>query len=183
MPTEEQRLAMQGAWKFRGGERPSFAATPRAGQESVWDYPRPPILEACTRHVQVRLGDRLIGDSRRAQRLLETASPPTFYIPPEDVDQTTLEAARGGSFCEWKGRARYWNVVADDRRVEQAAWDYPEAGGEFAAIAGWLAFYPVYLDCSVDGEPVRAQPGGFYGGWVTDDIVGPFKGEPGTGSW
>lgn len=183
MPTDEQQRAMQNAWRYRGNTRPDFAITPQAGQESVWDYPRPPVLVTDARRVIVRLGPHVVADSTRTQRLLETASPPTFYLPSEDVDSSVLVAARGGSFCEWKGPARYWDVVVDGRCVERAAWGYPEAGGAFASIADHVAFYPGRLDCSVDGQSVQAQPGAFYGGWVTADVVGPFKGEPGTGDW
>jgi len=183
MPTDEQRAAMQGAWRFRGGQRPPFALEPDAGQESVWDYPRPPVLELCNKRVVVRLADQVVANTTRAQRLLETASPPTFYLPAEDVDGSVLEPARGGSFCEWKGRARYWDVVLGTRRIERAAWDYPEAGGAYAAIAGYVAFYPNQLDCTVGGDAVTAQSGGFYGGWVTNHVVGPFKGDAGTGGW
>jgi uncharacterized protein (DUF427 family) len=113
--------------------------------------------------------------------VLETASPPTFYLPPQDVEPSVLVPAAGSSFCEWKGRARYFDVRTPEARVASAAWAYPEPFAEFAAIAGWLAFYPRRVGCFVGGERARAQAGGFYGGWITGEIVGPFKGEPGTG--
>ena len=170
-------------WRFRGQDRPAFAIEPGPGQESVWDYPRPPELVADRRRVTVRLGEQSIADTSAAYRILETASAPTFYLPPEDVDREKLEAVGELSVCEWKGRAFYWNVRAGGRVAERAAWAYPDADDRFAAIAGYLAFYAQSLDCFVDGEHARPQPGGFYGGWVTDELVGPFKGEPGTGGW
>ena len=171
-------------WQNIGRARPSFAVTPGPGQESVWDYPRPPALVADPRLVRVLSGPHVLAETRRALRVLETASPPTFYLPPDDVRRDWLELAAGSSHCEWKGAATYWNVrLADGSLLEQAAWSYPAPTPEFAAIAGWLSFYPALLTCEVDGERVLPQPGGFYGGWLTREIVGPVKGEPGTGGW
>ena len=167
-------------WKFYGQHRPSFAAEPGSGQESVWDYPRPPVLAPDTRLVEVRFEDRLIARSERTVRVLETASPPTFYIPPEDVDMQQLRRESGGSLCEWKGRAAYWSVVDGPGR---SGWSYPDPTPEFEQIQDWFSFYPALLACTVAGERVEPQPGGFYGGWMTDEIVGPVKGEPGTGAW
>jgi uncharacterized protein (DUF427 family) len=171
-------------WTWTGQQRPPFADEPAPGQESVWDYPRPPRLQADSRQVTVRVDGHLLVDTRRAIRVLETASPPTFYLPPDDIDQTVLRAAADGSACEWKGRARYWSVLSPDGAVlEAVGWSYPEPTAAFAAIAGWLSFYPGRLHCEVDGERVQPQPGGFYGGWVTREIAGPVKGLPGTGHW
>ena len=171
-------------WQYTGSERPATDATPGPGQESVWDYPRPPRLAVDTRRVLVRAGAPIIADTRRAVRLLETASPPTFYLPPDDIDQTLIEATSGISMCEWKGAASYWTVVLPDgARLDAVGWSYPKPRPAFASIAGWLSFYPARLHCEVDGERVRPQPGGFYGGWLTDEIVGPVKGELGTGHW
>lgn len=171
-------------WTWTGQQRPPFADLPEAGQESVWDYPRPPRLELDHRQVAVYVGKRVLADTRRAIRVLETASPPTFYLPPEDIDHDLLRTATGGSACEWKGRARYWSVRLPDGDVLAAVgWSYPEPPEKFAAIAGWLSFYPGRLHCEVDGERVRSQPGGFYGGWMTHEIAGPVKGLPGTGHW
>ncbi len=167
-------------WSYSGQRRPDFAVEPGPGQESVWDYPRPPALVPCSRRVEVSAADRLIAVSRRTVRILETASPPTFYLPPEDVDWSLLDAVAGSSFCEWKGRAGYFALRG---RQSVVAWSYPEPTPEFAAIAGYVSFYPGRVRCTVDGETVRPQPGDFYGGWVTEDVVGPFKGEPGTGHW
>jgi uncharacterized protein (DUF427 family) len=149
----------------------------------VWDYPRPPRLEEDPRRVVVRAGGIVVADTTRAVRVLETASPPTFYLPPEDVDRSLLREAEGRSVCEWKGWARYWDVDTGEGQVRQAAWSYDDPWAGFEPVAGYLAFYAGKLDCRVDDERVRPQPGGFYGGWVTSEIVGPMKGEPGTGHW
>lgn len=171
-------------WKNTGRTRPAFAVAPNVDQESVWDYPRPPALVADSRLVRVLAGTRVIAETRRAMRVLETASPPTFYLPPDEVRTEWLLRAAGSSHCEWKGAAAYWSVQCDDGSVlEHAAWSYPAPSAEFAAIAGWFSFYPALLACEVDGERVLPQPGGFYGGWLTREIVGPVKGEPGTGGW
>lgn len=170
-------------WEYRGQRRPPFADKPGAGRESVWDYPRPPRLEHDARRIEVRSGGRVLADSRRTYRVLETASPPTFYIPPEDVVVELLRPRPGGSVCEWKGTAIYWALQADNVAAEAIAWSYPDPMPGFAAIAGYFSFYPGRVESYVDGERVLPQPGGFYGGWVTGEIVGPFKGEPGTGHW
>jgi uncharacterized protein (DUF427 family) len=171
-------------WHWTGERRPPFAVDPRPGQESVWDYPRPPVLDPVDRHVVVRLGDTVIADTRRAIRVLETAHPPSWYIPPDDVASRCLTPASGSSGCEWKGVATYWTVRSDDGRTEErGAWSYEEPFEEFAAIRGHLSFYPSRFECAVDGEPVLPQAGGFYGGWVTPELVGPFKGEPGSAGW
>ena len=171
-----------GGWRWRGQGRPPFAVEPGPGQESVWDYPRPPRIEPDTRRVVVTDTDgSVIADTPAALRVLETASPPTFYLPAADVDTTALVQAPGSSFCEWKGRARYWALR--DHPGRPVAWDYPAPTGAFAPIRGHFAFYPSRVACTVDGERVRAQAGDFYGGWITDEVVGPFKGDPGTGGW
>jgi uncharacterized protein (DUF427 family) len=126
----------------------------------------------------------VIADTRRAVRVLETSHPPAFYLPLEDVAAELLAPAAGGSFCEWKGAAAYFDVVVGDRIVPRAAWHYPAPAAHFAAIAGHVAFYPGRLDaCLVDEERVRPQEGGFYGGWITDEIAGPFKGGRGSRGW
>ena len=170
-------------WQFRGQQRPPFALEPGPDQESVWDYPRPPALVPDERRVQVKCGDFLIADSQNTYRILETASPPTFYIPPEDIRREWLELARGQSYCEWKGAAAYWSFVHGSLRLGEVGWSYPSPTQAFAEIAGYFSFYPGRAECYVDEERVRPQAGGFYGGWVTDEIVGPHKGEPGTGGW
>ena len=136
------------------------------GQESVWDYPRPPSAEVTSRHVVVEVAGRVVADTTRAVRVCETSHPPVYYVPRDDVADDVLQPAAGSSWCEWKGAATYWDVVVGDRRLPA------------------VAFYPGAVDRAlVDGEVVRPQPGGFYGGWVTDEVTGPFKGEPGTSSW
>lgn len=129
-------------------------------------------------------GGVTLADTTQALRLLETSHPPGWYLPPADVRMDLLEAASGQSFCEWKGVAHYFDVAVDDRRFERAAWVYPAPTGGYDALGGYLSFYPGRVDaCFVDDERVRAQAGQFYGGWITSDVVGPFKGGPGTHGW
>lgn len=157
---------------------------PGPGQESVWDYPRPPRLEDTTKHLQIVFAGITIADTRRARRVLETSHPPVYYLPPEDVRRDYLTRTNQTSFCEWKGRAVYDSVRVEGREAVDAVWFYPDPTPAFVAIKDYLAFYPSRMDaCWVDGERAEAQPGDFYGGWITSDIVGPFKGEPGTGGW
>jgi len=154
------------------------------GQESVWDYPRPPRLEPTARRLRVVFAGAEIADSRRAWRVLETSHPPVYYLPRADVRCEMLIAAPGSSFCEWKGRAAYWTVRLGRREARRAAWSYPAPTPAFAPIRDHLAFFAGAMDeCTVDGMVVRPQPGGFYGGWITDDVVGPFKGAAGTDGW
>lgn len=175
--------AHRAMWTNRGQARPPFAHEPAPDQESVWDYPRPPAVVPDARLVEVRVGKLEIASSRRVIRILETASPPTFYIPRDDVDMEHLYPAAGGSMCEWKGMASYFDVGRRLRKVSRAAWSYEQPFEEMQAIAGHVSFYPGRVECFVDGERVRPQDGGFYGGWVTDEIVGPWKGSAGTGGW
>ena len=157
---------------------------PGPGQESVWDYPRPPRLEPTDKHIQVFFNGELLADTRCAWRVLETSHPPVYYIPADDIKMTYLEPAEGGSWCEWKGQAAYFDVVVGGQVAEKGAWAYPRPAPAFRAIQDHLAFYAWAMDqCFVDGELVRPQPGNFYGGWITGDILGPFKGEPGTMGW
>ena len=157
---------------------------PDPGQESVWDYPRPPALELTTAHLEVVLGGVTIAETRRAFRVLETSHPPSYYFPPEDVVAGALTPVEGSSFCEWKGRAHYFDVRGGDRVAPRAAWGYDAPSERFSAIRGYVAFSPGLVDaCFVDGERVVPQEGGFYGGWITSKVVGPFKGGPGTRGW
>ena len=157
---------------------------PGPGQESVWDYPRPPRLEDVDRKVKVVFGGVTLAYTTRARRVLETSHPPVYYVPPEDVRTEHLRPGAGTSLCEWKGQARYYDVVTDERTEERAAWYYPDPVPAFAALKDYVAFYPLKMDaCWVGGERVEAQPGDFYGGWVTPGVVGPFKGAPGTRGW
>ncbi len=156
----------------------------RPGQESVWEYPRPPRLEPTTARIRIEFGGTVVADSRRALRVLETSHPPGYYIPIDAWRPDTLLPAEGASICEWKGTARYFDVVVGDAVAPRAAWGYPHPTPAFAAIADCVSVYPGRMDrCEVDGVTVTAQAGGFYGGWVTPDIVGPFKGGPGTWGW
>jgi uncharacterized protein (DUF427 family) len=170
-------------WRYRGQERPAFAVTPGAGQESVWDFPRPPRLAPDAREVVVRWGSLEIARTRQAIRVLETSHPPSFYLPWDDVAREFLRPASGTSFCEWKGPARYWSLVDGDRRLPNVAWSYPEPLAGAEAVANCVAFYPTHLECRVANALVTPQPGAFYGGWITPDLVGPFKGEPGSEAW
>ena len=160
------------------------AILPGPGQESVWDYPRPPRLEAVSRRLTVVFNGVTIADTVRGFRVLETSHPPTYYLPPADILMVHLRPAGGGSVCEWKGAALYYDVVVGERTAERAAWACPAPTRAFVPIRDFVAFYAGLLDgCYVDGERVTPQPGRFYGGWITGDVVGPFKGEPGTGGW
>ncbi len=175
--------AARAQWRWRGQERPPFAELPRPGQTSVWDYPRPPRIVADAREVVVRWGDLDVARTRRALCVLETAHPPSFYLPWDDVVRDLLQPSSGGSFCEWKGPARYWSLVVAGRRLPGVAWSYPQPLAGAEALADCVAFYPNELECRVDGAAVRAQPGGFYGGWITPELAGPFKGERGSDGW
>lgn len=152
--------------------------------ESVWDYPRPPALEATAKHLVVMFNGRIVADTVHGFRVLETSHPPVYYFPPDDIDMSLVRPAPGSSFCEWKGSAGYVDIVVDDRVARQAGWFYEQPTPSFAAIAGYVAFYASRVDeCRVDDEVVTPQPGGFYGGWITHDVVGPFKGVPGSQGW
>ena len=157
---------------------------PGPGQESVWDYPRPPRLEPVSERLSVHFDGQLVAQTDRAYRVLETSHPPTYYIPPEDVRMDLLEQTEAASFCEWKGRARYFTIIGPNRRSENAAWCYVGPTETFAPIDGYLSFYANKVDaCYVGEEQVQPQEGDFYGGWITSKVVGPFKGAPGTFGW
>ncbi len=163
--------------------RPERVA-PGRGQESVWDYPRPPRLEPVAEIVRVVFAGRTVAESYRAYRVLETSHPPVYYIPIGDVDREYLTSGSGRSFCEFKGMARYWSLEVEGRRSENAAWSYPDPTPAFAAIADHLAFYASRVDeCWIGDERATAQEGDFYGGWITPRVVGPFKGARGTLAW
>ena len=155
-----------------------------AGQESVWDYPRPPRLEPVQDLVEITFGGVRIASTRRALRVLETSHPPSYYLPPDAFVPGSLRPASGRSVCEWKGTASYLDVVGGDRVASRAGWTYRHPTPAFSELADHVAVYPAAMDaCTVAGEVVRPQPGGFYGGWITDRVVGPFKGAPGTEFW
>ena len=155
------------------------------GQESVWDYPRPPRLEPVGKLLRVEFAGQVLASTNEGYRVLETSHPPVYYFPPGDVRLDLLETSLGNATnCEWKGQAKYFDAVADDRRVLHAAWVYTNPVEAFALLKDYLAFYAGRVDaCFVDGEQVKPQPGNFYGGWITSDVVGPFKGEPGSWGW
>ena len=181
-PTKSAELG-RAAWSNTGRARPHFAVEPKPGEESVWDYPRPPRIGRDDRLVEVKVGHVAVASTREASRVLETASPPTFYLPPASIDPSLLERANGSSHCEWKGVAAYWDVVVAGERLRAVAWSYPDPYPEFESLRDHVSFYPGRIACFVDGERVRPQPGGFYGGWVTSEIVGPFKGGAGSEGW
>lgn len=158
---------------------------PGPGQESVWDYPRPPRLERTSSRITIDLAGIRIVDTTLAYRVLETSHAPTYYLPPEAFTGATLKVIRHrASYCEFKGIADYLTIEAGGRREVNAAWTYPDPSPAYAPIAGYVAVYPDRMDaCYVDGEPVTAQPGGYYGGWITSKVVGPFKGGPGSLGW
>ena len=158
--------------------------TPGAGQESVWDYPRPPRIEPVAARITIRLGGEIIADTRSAVRVLETSHPPVFYLPIADFTPDALTAGAGSSFCEFKGAAWYLDVRGGGEIRHAAAWNYPHPSPGFEALADRVAVYAQQMDeCTVDGEVVIPQPGGFYGGWITSAVVGPFKGVPGSMGW
>lgn len=170
-------------WTWRGQARPPFAAEPGPGQRSVWDFPRPPRLEPEPRELCIDWGDRPVARSTQALRVLETGHPPTYYLPWRDVDRGLLRPAAGSSYCEWKGPSRYWSLVDGDRTLPSHAWSYPQPLPGAEVLAERVAFYARDLRCTVGGLPVTPQPGGFYGGWVTPDLAGPFKGDVGSEGW
>lgn len=158
---------------------------PGPGQESVWDYPRPPAVVPSDAHVRVVHRRLVVADTHRAVRVLETSQPPAYYVPRADVDANLLRPSSRRSVCEWKGVATYWSIdVGDGQVATDVAWSYEEPVASYAAIAGHLAFYAQALDeCWVDDERVVPNPGMFYGGWITSRVVGPFKGAAGTLHW
>ena len=157
---------------------------PGPGQESVWDYPRPPRLEAVAERLRVTFAGEPIAETSAGYRVLETSHPPVYYLPPGDVRMDLLTAVPGSSMCEFKGAARYWSINVAGQSAQRAAWSYPDPTDRFRAIKDYLAFYASHVDaCWVGDEQVDAQAGDFYGGWITSRITGPFKGGPGTFGW
>ena len=158
--------------------------SPGPGEESVWAYPRPPRLEPVPVRLRVVLGGRTIADTVAGYRVLETSHPPTLYVPPGAFAPGTLHDAAGSSFCEWKGLARYHDLHAGEAVAARAGWSYPRPTTPFLALRDHVSVYPGRMDaCFLDDERVRSQEGDFYGGWITDDLIGPFKGGPGTRGW
>lgn len=157
---------------------------PGPGQQSVWDYPRPPRVEPEHRRITIRFGGAVVATTSDAWRVLETSHPPVYYLPAAAFVPGTLAPATGTSWCEWKGRAVYFDVVHGGRRAPRAAFAYPDPTPAFAAIRDHVAVHAGPMDaCCVGDERARPQPGEFYAGWITDDVVGPFKGGPGTAGW
>ena len=151
---------------------------PGPGQESVWDYPKPPKVEKTSKQIQVIYDGMVIAETNRAVRVLETGHPPVYYIPREDVRMEYLHPANQSSTCEFKGTAFYYNMKAKTKANEKAAWSYPKPTSGYELIRDHIAFYPKLMDsCFVDGERVVPEPARYYGGWITSDIVGPFAGE------
>lgn len=154
------------------------------GQQSVWSFPRPAIAEPTSARIVIEHAGLIIADTRASIRTLETSHPPSYYIPPVDIQAGALRPGQGGSFCEWKGVAVYWDVVIGDVVLPAVGWSYPDPTRAFAMLRDHVAFYAAPFDrCSVDGETVVPQPGGFYGGWITSAVAGPFKGVPGSRFW
>ncbi|MBP0615356.1 DUF427 domain-containing protein [Jiella mangrovi] len=157
---------------------------PAPGQESVWDYPRPAIAEACNARIVIEHAGRIVADTTASIRTLETSHPPSYYIPKADIAPGVLHPAGGGSICEWKGAAAYFDVVLGDVVLARVGWSYPRPTPAFELLRDHVAFYAAPFDrCSVDGETVVPQPGSFYGGWITSRQAGPFKGVPGSMGW
>ena len=175
--------AARSHWQWRGNSRPARAEKPGPGQVSVWDFPRPPVIVPDTREIVIQWLGVEIARTTRALSVLETSHPPTFYLPMDDIAQKFLVAGAGNSFCEWKGPAQYWSLAKGDEKLINVAWSYPKPLAGAEALIDRIAFYPHHLICTVDSAPVTPQPSGFYGGWITPELVGPFKGERGSEGW
>ena len=157
---------------------------PKAGQESVWDYPRPPLLEATNKHIRIVFNQKVIAETNHALRMLETSHPPVYYLPLDCIVAEVLHRSDRQSFCEFKGMAGYYDLKVGEQVVKNAAWYYSSPSVRYLKLKNHVAFYPSMMDaCYVNDEKVQAQEGDFYGGWITSDIVGPFKGGSGTWGW
>ena len=179
--TTKQEVAY---WRTLPRERPANIETPGPGQESVWDYPRPPRIEPVSRLLRVEFAGVIVAETTRGMRVCETSGAPVYYFPPEDVKRVFLRPMSHTTLCEWKGLASYWTLSVRGREAQAAAWCYPSPFDGYEALTGWFAFHAGRTDaCYVDDERVLPQPGGYYGGWITSNIVGPFKGGPGTEHW
>lgn len=179
LPETADVLAARGRWQYDGSARPAFADAPGPEQVSVWDFPRPPVLLACNQRLTVFAGDACVADTRRGVRVLETAGAPTYYFPPPDVAADLLGYGEMSSVCEWKGVAQ----TLDAAGIGNAGWRYVRMFAAFVDLYEWPSFHPGRLRCYVDDERASPQPGGYYGGWVTADLAGPIKGEPGSEGW
>ena len=157
---------------------------PKPNQESVWDYPRPPRVEDTTKRIRIIFNNQLIVDTHRAKRLLETSHPPNYYIPPDDIKMEYLQPSDRASFCEWKGKASYYTLQVGNHQAKDVAWYYPNISPRYKELEGYVSFYPAPMDaCYVDAEQVQPQEGNFYAGWITHNIIGPFKGGPDSWGW
>ena len=183
LPVDAEVRAARSKWQWRGQARPDFAHATGHGEESVWDYPRPPIIAPDLRHVLVCAEDQIVAETEAAVRVLETAGPPTVYLAPDAVRTDWLVANGATAMCEWKGIAEEFDLVTDAVTIPAAAWCYTRTFPEFEALKGWFSFYPARVDCRIDGEIAYPQTGGYYGGWVTREIIGPCKGDPDTAEW
>lgn len=179
LPANPAILQARAKWQYTGQKRPAFAQHPEPGQESVWDYPRPPRIETVSAPIKVMSGELVVAATTAAKRVLETAGAPTYYIPPDDIDTSLVEFGEPASICEWKGLAQSLHV---DGQAD-AGWRYIQMFEEFAELYQWPSFYPTKLKCFVGEEQVTAQPGGYYGGWVTRALMGPIKGSPDSSGW
>lgn len=176
--------AEQAKWRAFPRQRPAEMVCPGPGQESVWVYPRPPRVEAVAKRLRVEFGGIVLAETSKGLRVLETSSPPVFYFPPEDVVLRYLAETSHSTFCEWKGVAHYWSMQIQDRVAPQGGWSYPDPTAGYEMIRNYVAFHPNQMDaCYVGDDVVTSQAGDFYGGWITADITGPFKGDPGTEAW
>ena len=190
LPSKKELLTRVAADRLKWAPRPTDVVPEPVGpgEESVWDYPRPPVIDAVVEPVRAQFADRVIASSTKAVRVLETAGAPTYYIAPDDVRLDVLRDREGFSICEWKGAAIYYDVHVGGQLAEQAAFSYPDPLDDlvegYASLAGWIGFYPGRVDaCIVGEERVTPQPGGIYAGWITEAIKGPIKGAPGTEHW
>ncbi|MCB0447984.1 MAG: DUF427 domain-containing protein [Gelidibacter sp.] len=174
-------LKARSKWEYRGNVRPPFAIEPKPGQLSVWDFPRPPAVKPVKNIVSVYDGKSLITETKNALMVLETGNPPTYYIPPKDVNIELLTQMEKTSWCEWKGKARYWALKENPDQA--IAWDYPVPFPEYKLLANYLSFYPHNFQCFVGDEQITPQDSKIYAGWITKDLVGPFKGQPGSENW
>lgn len=175
--TPEIRAA-RNRWQFRGEARPAFAEIPGAGQESVWDYPRPPLVQESAERLSVVFSGTTIAETTRGKRVIETAGAPTYYFPPDDVI-VEMVGGEASSLCEWKGVAQSLTILNEPG----VAWRYVDMFSEYEEILMWVSFYPSKLDCYVGDEKVLPQPGEYYGGWVTGNLAGPIKGARGSEDW
>ena len=179
LPASEGILTSRSKWKHTGAQRPEFAEQPKPNEESVWDYPRPPLVQPVDAVLRVFNGKTLIAETQAGVRVCETAGAPTYYFPPTDVDSTLIEPADMASICEWKGVSQHLTVDG----TAGAGWRYIRMFEEFADLFEWPSFHPKHLLCFIDTEQVAHQDGGFYGGWVSESLCGPIKGRTGSEDW